>query len=211
MKKQYRLKPYVDIGIYDAVILSGSDYNHSHRNTLLRHLVRNIVEDAKIQRKHVIGICSGIQLLARAHGYDVRDLPQPEAAWYTMQLTPLGRKNPLFKGIPEEFPGFSTHSKEVVMNGVFNETVLVTNSNCIQAVAFHQDRDCQIIGTQFHPEDTLESAQEYLEEYEDETKGRPLKEDATQTPSTLYGHVLLGNFLKLTEDRKKILPDDGKD
>jgi GMP synthase-like glutamine amidotransferase len=203
IKKQYRLRPSVDISNYDAVILSGSDYNHSHRNVLLRHLVRNIVEDAKIQHKNVLGICSGIQLLARAHGYEVRDLPHPEAAWYTMSKTPLGIKNPFFKGIPDTFPGFSTHAKEVVMNGVFDETVLVTNSNCIQAVEFHHTEDCIIVGTQFHPEDTHASAQEYLEEYEAESKGKPLREDTTQTPTTLYGHVLLSNFIHLAEERKK--------
>ncbi len=187
------------ISDYDGVVLSGTDYTHSHRSQLMRTLVRHLVEDAKGQRKTVLGICSGFQLLARAHGFDVEYLPQPESDWYTIRLTDLGRRSPMFQDLPAAFPGFSTHVKQVIVNGEWDGSVLAANANCVHSIVFHEGDGFYIYGTQFHPEDTHASATQYMDEYDPETKGHPLDPDRVSMPETLFGHQLLDNFLKLVE------------
>ena len=48
--------PRVDIEPYKAVVISGSDYHHSHKSFFLRKIIRNIVEDSKKKKKKSWGI-----------------------------------------------------------------------------------------------------------------------------------------------------------
>ena len=109
--------PRINIKDSKAVVISGSDYAHSHRSYFLRRVVKNIVEDAKNYYVKILGVCSGIQTLGIAFGHKVVYMENPEVGWYNMELTKVGRRDALFKGFPDEFEGFSTHIKKLSLNG----------------------------------------------------------------------------------------------
>ncbi len=57
----------------------------------------------------VLGICLGSQMLAHAAGAQVFRGAVPEVGWYPVSLTPEGRLDSLFLGIPPEFESFHWH------------------------------------------------------------------------------------------------------
>lgn len=58
----------------------------------------------------VMGVCLGAQLLAKAAGARVYRSPVPEFAWSHVQLTPAGRRDPLFDGIDTDMLVFQWHA-----------------------------------------------------------------------------------------------------
>jgi GMP synthase-like glutamine amidotransferase len=57
----------------------------------------------------ILGVCLGSQMLAHAAGAQVFRGAVPEVGWYPVALTPEGRLDPLFLGIPPEFEAFHWH------------------------------------------------------------------------------------------------------
>ncbi|MXW40669.1 MAG: type 1 glutamine amidotransferase [Synechococcus sp. SB0668_bin_15] len=73
------------------------------------------------QRIPVMGICLGLQVLAKAKGCVVRAARQRELGWldphgqpWTLHQTPAGRHHPLLHGVPDPLPVFQLHGEEVV-------------------------------------------------------------------------------------------------
>ena len=122
-------------------------------------------------------------------------MANPEVGWYRMELTEVGQNDPLFINIPKIFEGFSTHVKEVNLNGVADNITLVKNNNCIQAVKYCDDPP--IYGVQFHPDDTFESTRRYLGRYDEKKKGKPTLVDIVDEPSVLYGEIIFKNFIDM--------------
>ncbi|MCB2189111.1 MAG: type 1 glutamine amidotransferase [Deltaproteobacteria bacterium] len=57
----------------------------------------------------VVGVCLGAQLMAKALGAAVVDSPVKELGWYTAELTPQGREDPLFQGVGNQLSVFHWH------------------------------------------------------------------------------------------------------
>ena len=100
------------------------------------------------RRTPTLGICLGVQLLARASGSWVGPLGEPEIGWYEVELTAEGREDPVAGALPERFEAFQWHhyTHGVPEGGV----VLARNAAAVQAVRFHE----ACWGVQFHPEIT---------------------------------------------------------
>lgn len=69
----------------------------------------------------VMGICLGLQVLAKAKGCVIRAAGQRELGWLDLQgqpwalhRTPAGRHHPLLHGLPDSLPVFQLHGEEVV-------------------------------------------------------------------------------------------------
>jgi GMP synthase (glutamine-hydrolysing) len=85
------------MGVYEA-----DRYPH------LRDEIR-LIEVALADKRPVMGICLGAQLLAHAFGAPVRKGAKKEVGWHAVTLTEGGLLDPLFKGLESSFVGFHWH------------------------------------------------------------------------------------------------------
>jgi len=68
-----------------------------------------LVECAIRDRKPVLGVCLGSQLLAAALGAKVVKGRAMELGWHRVTLTPQGKADSLFRGLPDSFDAFHWH------------------------------------------------------------------------------------------------------
>lgn len=74
--------------------------------------VLRAADDAEVP---VLGICLGSQLLALAHGGEVRPRERAEAAIVAVHRTAIGREDDVTAGWPDGAPGVAFHSDEVTV------------------------------------------------------------------------------------------------
>lgn len=128
---------------YKGIILSGLDKSrllYSGKMQRLKSYIRHLES-----RTQLLGICGGHQVLATAYSYPIHEI-MPEAGWHNVQLTKLGKHDPLFHDIEEFICPYHHHNKAVFQ--VSLGKILAENKRCIQAVLFHPN----VRGVQFHPE-----------------------------------------------------------
>jgi GMP synthase (glutamine-hydrolysing) len=151
----------------------------------------------------VLGVCFGHQLLAHAYGGRVARSPRGrEIGTVDITLTPEGRKDPLFAGMPERV-GFQATHGDMVEGLPPGITVLAGNTHtAVQAMAVGS----HVRGVQFHPEvepdamrAMIEARAEGLEE-EARAQGVPPGERVRGLLAGIrplpYGRQLLLNFLR---------------
>jgi GMP synthase (glutamine-hydrolysing) len=97
----------------------------------------------------IYGICFGHQLVAHAFGGRVEKCPRGwELGTASISLTDTGLADPLFAGLPQEFPAQESHG-DVVVELPAGATLLAGNAHWpIQAFRLGE----KVWGTQFHPE-----------------------------------------------------------
>ncbi len=179
---EYRSIPYqiIDLGEgerlpedfanIDAVVVLGGPMNvdEEDKYPFLKQEDRFIKE---ILRREIpfLGICLGSQLLAKAAGARVVKSPVKEIGWYTIQLTPQGQQDPLFKNFKEDEPIYHWHGDmfEIPLTG----QLLATAQGCPhQALKIGE----KAYGIQFHVEVTDKSIKDWCEEYcQNDLPGRP--------------------------------------
>jgi GMP synthase (glutamine-hydrolysing) len=134
---------------YDAVLVFGgamhADHDDSHP-----WLVRETrwLEQLVASGTPVLGICLGVQLLARAVGAWVGPLPEPEIGWYDVELTDVGLDDPVLGALPQTFEALQWHHYTYGIPAGAVE--LARSAACTQA--FRLGDTCW--GVQFHPEVT---------------------------------------------------------
>jgi len=106
------------------------------------------LQEALARQTPLLGICLGVQLLARAAGAVVRPLPEPEIGWYDVELTDAGVDDPVAGALPRRFDAFQWHhyTYEIPAGAV----ELARSPACTQG--FRLGDACW--GVQFHPEVT---------------------------------------------------------
>jgi GMP synthase (glutamine-hydrolysing) len=117
------------------------------------------------------GSCLGVQLLAAALGGRVYAGTQPEVGVLPVALTEEGRADPIFAGIPAEFPTLQWHGDTFDLP---EDGVLLASSPAYPNQAFRVGRAAY--GVQFHVEVTDRMAREWAEvpayaEYADRVLG----------------------------------------
>jgi GMP synthase (glutamine-hydrolysing) len=96
----------------------------------------------------LLGICLGVQLLARAAGSWVGPLDEPEIGWCGVELTDAGAEDPVVGSLPRSFEALQWHHYTYGVPAGAVE--LARSPACTQA--FRLGEACW--GVQFHPEVT---------------------------------------------------------
>lgn len=112
---------------------------------------RNLVSYALAEKMPLLGICYGHQLIANMYGGDVQnDEEQSKFGSYEVQLTEEGKRDPLFKSLPESFIAQYAHNDSVTK--LPQGATLLASSNGCRFSALRYGVSAYTV--QFHPEVT---------------------------------------------------------
>jgi GMP synthase-like glutamine amidotransferase len=102
---------------------------------------------ALAQHVPMLGICLGSQLLAKALGARVYRNGCKEIGWYTVDLTPDGRTDPLFRGLSSPVPVFQWHGDAFELPA--GAVALASSAQCTYQAFRYGER---VYGLLFHLE-----------------------------------------------------------
>jgi len=158
----WRTPPPRPLDSYDAVLVFGGAMHADHDawHPWLREETMWL-QQLLARRTPVLGMCLGIQLLARAAGSWVGPLPEPEIGWCDVELTDAGSEDPVLGALPERFAALQWHHYTYGVPAGAAE--LARSAACSQA--FRLGDRCW--GVQFHPEVTAAQLDRWLEDASD--------------------------------------------
>lgn len=152
-----------------------------------------------------LGLCLGSQLLAKACGAAVVKSPAEEIGFSNIQLTPVGKADPLFRGLNAHLNVFQWHGDmfDVPQNG----QLLAASDKCPhQAFRFGKNA----YGLQFHVEITAKSIKEWADRYITDVelcsrrKQQMLDDyEATQSVFEKEAQMIYNNFLQIIHQNEK--------
>src|SRR5581483_2705883 len=155
-------KPPRPLESYDAYMVFGGAI-HPDQEAQHTWMPQEIewLERILADRRPVLGVCLGVQLLARAAGSQVRRLDVPEIGWVEVELNEAGIDDPVLGKMPTKFPGLVWHHYTYdVPDGAVE---LARTERTTQA--FRLGDACW--GVQFHPEVTHEQVLAWIEDPSD--------------------------------------------
>lgn len=113
------------------------------------------------RRVPTLGICLGVQLLARAAGSWVGPLPEPEIGWREVELSEAGTADPVLGSLPARFEALQWHHYTY---GTPAGAVELARS-AASTQAFRLGEACW--GVQFHPEVTGAQLERWIADKDD--------------------------------------------
>lgn len=144
---------------YDAVLLFGGAMHadQDDRHPWLRE------ENFFLQRllhlgTPTLGVCLGVQLLAKAAHSWVGPATEPEIGWVDVELTDAGSDDPLLGALPPRFAAFQWHHYTYGVPAGADE--LARSAGCTQAFRLGE----RVWGVQFHPEVTQAQVERWVAE-----------------------------------------------
>jgi GMP synthase (glutamine-hydrolysing) len=155
--------PPVVIEDYEAVIVFGGSMHadQDDRHPWLRDeddFIRGLLE----RRVPLLGVCLGIQLIAKASGAAVYPLPDgPEIGWLPIELADAAADDPVFGGLASRLDAFGWHYYTYDLPTAATE--LARSARCNQAYRLGD----AAWGIQFHAEVTLETVRLWLDDKEE--------------------------------------------
>jgi len=189
--------PPQPLDAYDAFFVFGGamhpDQEHAHPwiEDELRWL-QSLLEG----RRPVLGICLGVQLLARAAGSWVGPLEVPEIGWYEVELNEPGAADPVLGSLPRRFTALQWHRYTYGLPAGAVE--LARSPACTQA--FRLGEACW--GVQFHPEVTAAQLEGWLADPDDPAPDPAALREETRAKIGAWndlGRILCGAFLAAAE------------
>jgi GMP synthase (glutamine-hydrolysing) len=142
--------PQRPLDSYDALLVFGGAMHadqDAHHPWL--HEESMWLQQVLSRRQPVLGVCLGVQLLARATGAWVGRMPDgPEIGWHEVELTEAGARDPVVGVLPPRFDAMQWHHYTYGLPAGAVE--LARSRACTQA--FRLGEACW--GVQFHPEVT---------------------------------------------------------
>jgi GMP synthase (glutamine-hydrolysing) len=183
---------------YDSVLVFGGAMHadHDEHHPWLREET-TWLQQLLDRRTPVLGVCLGVQLIARAAGAWVGPLAGgPEIGWYPVELTEAGVADPVLGVLPASFEALQWHhyTYELPVGAV----ELARSRACTQA--FRLGDACW--GVQFHPEVTAAQVESWIVDASDPPPD-PERVRA-DTPARIghwneLGRRLCGAFLETAE------------
>jgi GMP synthase (glutamine-hydrolysing) len=181
---------------HDAVLVFGG-FMHPDQDDLYPWLrdetdwLRELVE----QQMPTLGICLGSELLARATGAWVGQLPVPEIGWGEVELTEAGAEDPVFSALPARFEGLIWHH---YAHDLPDGAVALAHSTAsLQAF-----RLGTCWGVQFHPEVTEPQLERWIGDESDPPPARERMRTETRERIGAWnelGRKLCRSFLAAAE------------
>jgi GMP synthase (glutamine-hydrolysing) len=145
----------------------------------------------------VLGVCLGVQLLARAAGASVYRMPDgPEIGWHEVTLTEAGKGDPVVGALPPQFDALQWHHYTYELPAGALE--LARSPACTQA--FRLGNACW--GVQFHPEVTEPQLAGWIDDKSDPPPNRERLLAETRERIGRWnelGRVLCSSFLDAAE------------
>ncbi len=143
---------------FDAIVAMGGPMSANDDDALpwLTTEKRLIAEAVEAERPFW-GVCLGVQLLAASLGARVYPGPAPEVGILPVTLTPEGRADPVFAGLPSDVPTLQWHGDTFDLP---RDAVLLAGSPAYPNQAF---RVRKAYGVQFHLEVSVDMAREWAE------------------------------------------------
>ena len=194
------------IGIhFDAIVISGSITSCFEQKEVWIKPYEQFVESHIKKNTPILGVCYGLQTLARCLARLEGEEPffakskEPELGWQTIQKI---EDSPLFEGIPQHFVTYESHYEEV--SELPKKTRLLAKSDRCLVQAF-ESVDKPIYAIQFHPEYSIEEAEESLAEKikKGERKEWILNAGKGKTLHTeTVGNSIFGNFFGIAKKHR---------
>ncbi|NDI33446.1 type 1 glutamine amidotransferase [Chengkuizengella sediminis] len=150
---------------------------------------KQFIKETIANKKMMLGICLGAQLLCEVLGGRVYPHHQKEIGWFPVSLHQNGTHCSIFNNFPETFHAFHWHGDTFDIPSDVKR--LVSSENC-KNQAFHYNG--HVFGLQFHLESTDESIQRLIHHCShDITEGKYVQsaEDMVQSNHTEHSSKLL--------------------
>lgn len=107
----------------------------------------HFIARAICERKPIVGVCLGAQLLAVVLGGSVIENLDAEIGWFPVDLTPAGRDSVLFRNFPDPFTAFHWHGD---CFSIPPRAIHAARSEACEQQAFTYEN--HVVGLQFHLE-----------------------------------------------------------
>lgn len=177
---------------FDAVLMSGSPESVTQQEPWMARAGDFLLEVAA-RGVPVLGVCFGHQLLAwRLGGAVVKNPRGRELGTVAVTLTPAGRSDPLFHGLPDVVGLQSTHEDHV--EPLPPGATLLASSALSAVQAFAHGK--HVRGVQFHPEMDQASTRWVVMDAKLPLAGDERRALHDQVHDTPWGARLLENFLR---------------
>ena len=172
----------------DVWIITGSKYS-VYENV---PWINNLVDFVKLlikNKKPVLGICFGHQVIAKSIGANVIKNPLGwELGSYSINLTDSGLNHNLFSGINNRDIVYESH-QDVVVNLPSDVNILANTKKSIQSFQYKNN----IYGVQFHPEFSWEVTRMLM----DLRISRGILVDNNLLKKSINGYKILNNFIDI--------------
>ncbi len=124
---------------------------------------KKFIEKAIVNKKIVLGVCLGAQLIADIIGGKVYKNNCKEIGWFPVSLTEEAKKSSVFNALPDRFIPFHWHGD--TFNLPSGSKRIAQSEGCANQ-AFEYDG--RVIGLQFHLESSIESINRLIQNCGDE-------------------------------------------
>jgi GMP synthase (glutamine-hydrolysing) len=133
---------------------------------------KQLVRNSMAAGKKILGICLGAQMIASALGMKIYKIPEKEIGWYPVTFTPEARNTKLFGEFPETATVFHWHGETFDLP---DKAILLGYSKACRHQGFVIND--QVVGLQFHLEETAGSLQDITESCRAELVPGPFVQD----------------------------------
>lgn len=136
---------------FDWLVVMGGPMNvYEEKDYPFLAREKKFIADAIAQKKRVLGVCLGAQLISDVMGGKVTNGPHKEIGWHRVALTPEAKKSPVFGKLPAEFVAFHWHGDTFAIPAGAKR---MASSEAYENQAFEYDGG-RVAGLQFHLEMT---------------------------------------------------------
>lgn len=157
--KLYNDEQFPDLKDFDFLVIVGGPmgvYDGRKYSWLVAE--KEFIKEAISQKKIILGICLGTQLIADVLGAKVYKSKHKEIGWYPVTLTDYAKASSFFEGFSDSFVAFHWHGDTFDLPD--GAILLAKSAGCTNQAFEYVDR---VIGLQFHLESSGDSVAGIIE------------------------------------------------